>query len=153
MTDRPIDPDVDLHVPAQRAEGGWPVPAAIAAGGALGALARHGVQSAMPGGPADFPWATFWVNVSGCLLIGVLMVVITEVRRAHRLVRPFLGVGVLGGYTTFSTYADGVRQAVAAGAPATGLAYLVATMAAALAAVAAGMWLTRRIAGVRRAGG
>ncbi|NBE92760.1 CrcB family protein [Nonomuraea sp. KC401] len=152
MTDRPIDPDVDLHVPAQRAEGGWQVPAAIAAGGALGALARHGVQSAMPGGPADFPWATFWVNVSGCLLIGVLMVMITEVRRAHRLVRPFLGVGVLGGYTTFSTYADGVRQAVEAGAPVTGLAYLVATMAAALAAVAAGMWLTRRIAGVTRAG-
>ncbi|TDB97021.1 CrcB family protein, partial [Nonomuraea longispora] len=127
MTDRPIDPDVDLHVPAQRAEGGWQVPAAIAAGGALGALARHGLQSAMPGGPADFPWATFWVNVSGCLLIGVLMVMITEVRRAHRLVRPFLGVGVLGGYTTFSTYADGVRQAVEAGAPVTGLAYLVAT--------------------------
>ncbi|UBU09147.1 fluoride efflux transporter CrcB [Nonomuraea gerenzanensis] len=151
MTDRPIDPDVDLHVPAQRAEPLGPVLAAIAAGGALGALARFGAQTALPNGPADFPWATFLVNVSGCLLIGVLMVVITEVRRAHRLVRPFLGVGVLGGYTTFSTYAVDVRRAVAAGAPVTGLVYLAATMLAALAAVAAGMWLTRRAAAWARA--
>ncbi|TMR08522.1 fluoride efflux transporter CrcB [Nonomuraea turkmeniaca] len=146
MTDRPIDPDVDLHVPAQRAELHWPVLAAIAAGGALGALARYAVQSAVPAAPGGFPWATFWVNVSGCLLIGVLMVVITEVRPAHRLVRPFLGVGVLGGYTTFSTYVVDIQRVVAAGAPVTGLAYLAGTMAAALAAVAAGMWLTRRIA-------
>ncbi|TDD18785.1 fluoride efflux transporter CrcB [Nonomuraea diastatica] len=151
MTDRPIDPDVDLHVPAQRAEVSGGVLAVIAVGGALGALARYGVQTVMPAGPADFPWATFWVNVPGCLLIGVLMVVITEVRRAHRLVRPFLGVGVLGGYTTFSTYTDGVRQAVEAGAPVTGLVYLVGTPLAALAAVVVGMWLTRRIAGVTRA--
>ncbi|MEV5892593.1 fluoride efflux transporter CrcB [Nonomuraea fuscirosea] len=148
MTDRPVDPDVDLHVPAQRAEPLWPVLAVIAPGGALGALARHAVQTALPTGPAAFPWATFLVNVSGCLLIGVLMVLITEVRPAHRLVRPFLGVGVLGGYTTFSTYAVDVRRTVEAGAPLTGLAYLVATMVAAVAAVAAGMWLTRRAAGV-----
>ncbi|SEH01965.1 CrcB protein [Nonomuraea solani] len=148
MTDRPIDPDVDLHVPAQRAEPQRPVLAAIAAGGALGALARHGVQTALPAGPADFPWATFWVNVSGCLLIGVLMVVITEIRPAHRLVRPFLGVGVLGGYTTFSTYAVDVQRLIAARAPLTGLLYLAGTLAAAVTAVATGMWLTRRIARV-----
>ncbi|MGP4104250.1 fluoride efflux transporter FluC [Nonomuraea sp. KM90] len=152
MTDRPIDPDVDLHVPAQRAELHWPVLAVIAAGGALGALARHGAQVALPNGPAGFPWATFLVNVSGCLLIGVLMVVITEVRPAHRLVRPFLGVGVLGGYTTFSAYAVDVQRAVAAGAPVTGLVYLAATMVAALLAVAGGMWLTRRLAGARVTG-
>lgn len=146
MADRPIDPDVDLHVPAQRAELHWPVLAAIAVGGALGALARYGLQTALPTGPADFPWATFLVNVSGCLLIGVLMVVITEVRQAHRLVRPFLGVGVLGGYTTFSTYVVDVQRAVAAGAPLTGLVYLAATMLAAVAAVVAGMWLTRWVA-------
>ncbi|GAA2207569.1 fluoride efflux transporter CrcB [Nonomuraea monospora] len=149
MTERPMDPDVDLHMPEQRAEARWPVLAAIAAGGALGALARHGLQSALPSGAADFQWATFLVNVSGCLLMGVLMVVITEVRKAHRLVRPFLGVGVLGGYTTFSTYAVDVQRAVAAGAPVTGLLYLAATVLAALAAVTAGVWLTRRVASVR----
>ncbi|MBF8189841.1 CrcB family protein [Nonomuraea sp. K274] len=153
MTDRPIDPDVDLRLPEQRAEAHWPVVAVIAAGGALGALARHGVQSALPAAPAGFPWATFWVNVSGCLLIGVLMVLITEGRQAHRLVRPFLGVGVLGGYTTFSTYVVDFQRVVADGAPVTGLAYLAGTMAAAPAAVTAGMWLTRwvtrSLAGVR----
>ncbi|MEW9551573.1 fluoride efflux transporter CrcB [Nonomuraea sp. NPDC050783] len=152
MTERPIDPDVDLHVPAQRGEARPAVLAVIAAGGALGALARHGAQSALPAAPGGFPWATFWVNVSGCLLIGVLMVVITEVRRPHPLARPFLGVGVLGGYTTFSTYAVDVQRLVGAGAPVTGLAYLAGTLAAALAAVAAGMWLTRRVAGARADG-
>ncbi|MCK2216354.1 fluoride efflux transporter CrcB [Actinomadura sp. ATCC 31491] len=151
MTERPIDPDVDLHVPAQRAELHWPVLAAIAAGGALGALARYGAQSALPAPPGGFPWATFAVNVTGCLLIGVLMVVITEVRRAHRLVRPFLGVGVLGGYTTFSTYVVDVQRTLGAGAPVTALVYLAGTMAAALAAVATGMWLARRAAGARAA--
>jgi fluoride exporter len=146
VTDRPIDPDVDLHVPAQRTELHWPVLAAIAAGGALGALARHAVQTALPAAPGGFPWGTFLVNVSGCLLIGVLMVVITEVRQAHPLVRPFLGVGVLGGYTTFSAYVVDVLRVVGDRAPVVGLAYLVGTMAASVAAVAAGMWLTRRIA-------
>ncbi|MET8867010.1 CrcB family protein [Nonomuraea sp. NPDC004580] len=149
MTDRPIDPDVDLHVPAQRAELRWPVIAVIAAGGALGALARHGLQTLSPTPPGGFPWATFLANVSGCLLIGVLMVVITEVRTAHRLMRPFLGVGVLGGYTTFSTYVVDTQRTIAAGAPVTALVYLAATMAAALLAVASGMWLTRRVAGGR----
>ncbi|MGW0803943.1 fluoride efflux transporter CrcB [Nonomuraea sp. NPDC002799] len=121
--------------------------AVIAAGGALGALARHGVQTVLPAGPADFPWGTFWVNVSGCLLIGILMVAVTEVWRAHRLVRPFLGVGVLGGYTTFSAYAVEIQRVAGAGAPLTALAYLAATLVAALAAVAAGTWLARRAAG------
>ncbi|WP_043627409.1 fluoride efflux transporter CrcB [Nonomuraea candida] len=152
MTDRPIDPDVDLHVPAQRTEPLRQVLPVIAAGGALGALARYAAQVALPAGPADFPWATFLVNVSGCLLMGVLMVVITEVRRAHRLVRPFLGVGVLGGYTTFSTYAVDVQRTIAEGAPVTGLLYLAGTLAAALAAVTAGMWLTRRAAALTRTG-
>jgi fluoride exporter len=58
---------------------------------------------ALPDASQGFPFDTSVVNVSGCLLIGVLMVSIVEVRRPHRLVRPFLGVGLLGGYTTFST--------------------------------------------------
>ena len=83
------------------------------------------------------------INVSGCLLIGILMVLITEVWSAHRLIRPFLGVGVLGGYTTFSTYTTDVQQLVAAGAAGTGLLYLVGTPVAALAAVYLGVSLTR----------
>ncbi|MFI0408752.1 fluoride efflux transporter FluC [Actinomadura sp. 3N508] len=146
--DRPVDPDVDLHVPEQRQElrrAPWETLAAVSAGGVLGALARYGLTTAFPYGAGDFPWAVFWINVSGCLLIGVLMVLITETWRAHRLLRPFLGVGILGGFTTFSTYAVDIQQAVEHGAPRAGLAYLALTLVAALAAVVAGMRLARAL--------
>ncbi|MEW2473215.1 fluoride efflux transporter CrcB [Micromonospora gifhornensis] len=149
----PVHPDVDLHVPRQRAElrgGTASLLAAIALGGMIGAVLRHGLTVAFPHSPTGFPWATFAVNVSGCLLIGVLMVLITEVWAAPRLVRPFLGVGVLGGYTTFSTYAVEVQQAVAVGAARTALLYLAGTLVAALAAVRVGLTLTRLATGMRR---
>jgi CrcB protein len=142
----PGDPDVDLHVAPQRFElrrAPWAVLGMISVGGALGALTRYGLAVAWPHRPDQFPWATFVTNVSGCLLIGVLMVLITEVWSAHRLLRPFLGVGVLGGFTTFSTYTVDIQQLVAAGAARTGLVYLAGTLAAALAAVYAGITLTR----------
>jgi CrcB protein len=142
----PIDPDVDLGDARQRAETArtpWPVLGAISAGGAIGALGRYGLATAWPHQPGHFPWATFVTNVSGCFLIGILMVLITEVFTAHRLVRPFLGVGVLGGYTTFSTYTGDIQQLVAAGAARTGLLYLAGTLVAALAAVSAALTLTR----------
>jgi fluoride exporter len=150
----PVDPDVDLHIPAQREElhrAPWATLGAISAGGVVGSLARHGLAAAYPHPPDGFGWAIFAVNVTGCLLIGMLMVVVTEVRRVHPLTRPFLGVGVLGGFTTFSTYVLETQDALAAGAPRTALAYLVGTALAALAAAFTGVWvmrrLTRRIAG------
>jgi CrcB protein len=145
-TPLPADPDVDLRVARQRHElrrAPWAVLAAIAVGGALGAVGRYGLALAWPRAPGHFPWATFLTNVSGCLLIGILMVLITEVWSAHRLIRPFLGVGVLGGYTTFSTYTGDVQRLVVAGAARTGLLYLLATPVAALAAVYLGVAFTR----------
>ncbi|GAB3808598.1 fluoride efflux transporter FluC [Micromonospora zhanjiangensis] len=144
----PIDPDVDLHVPAERRElrpRPWPVLAAISAGGVLGALARYGLQSAFPHPATGFPWATFGTNVSGCLLIGVLMVLVTQVWPGRALVRPFLGVGVLGGFTTFSTYVVDIQQAAVAGAARVALAYLALTLAGAMVAVWAGASLTSRL--------
>ncbi|MGI5241516.1 fluoride efflux transporter CrcB [Dactylosporangium sp. CA-139066] len=150
----PIDADVDLHVPEERAElrpSPVPVLAAISAGGVCGALARYAVAHAWPPDPGGFPWATFVINVTGCLLIGVLMVVVTEVLPHRRLLRPFLGVGFLGGYTTFSTYAVEIHQTASAGAPWTALAYLAGTLAGALPAVWAGSALARAL--VRRGAG
>jgi CrcB protein len=89
--------------------------------------------------------ATLLVNLSGCLLIGVLMVLITEVWTAHPLVRPFLGVGVLGGYTTFSSATVEVQELVTAGRPGLALAYLVGTAVAALLAVQLGVVVTRLV--------
>jgi CrcB protein len=147
------DPDVDLRVPAQRRElAAHPaaVLGAIAVGGALGALGRFGVATALPTATGAFPWSTFAINVSGCFLIGVLMVAITEVWTAHPLVRPFLGVGVLGGYTTFSTSVVDFQRLVTAGAAATGLAYLAGTLVAALAALWLATVLTRAATASRR---
>jgi CrcB protein len=136
----PIDPDIDLATSENRSQA--PVLAAISAGGVLGALARYGLASAWPHAPGTFPWATLVINVSGCLLIGVLMVVVTEVLTEQRLIRPFLGVGVLGGYTTFSTYIVDIGRAASAGAAGIALAYLVGTLIGALLAVWVGASLT-----------
>lgn len=98
-----------------------------------------------PAAAGQFPFATFAINVSGSALIGVLMVVIVEVGFTHRLARPFLGTGVLGGFTTFSTYAVGVQRLVVDGATLVGLGYLVLTPLTALVAVWAGTVLARRM--------
>lgn len=119
-----------------------PVVAAVSAGGVLGALARYAISVAWPHHAGGFPWSTWTVNVSGSFLIGILMVLITARFPAQRLLRPFFGVGVLGGFTTFSTAMVDVQQTAAAGAPGVALLYLGATLIAALVAVWAGTELT-----------
>lgn len=154
MTLEPVDPDVDLHVAAVRTElrpSPLPVLGAIAFGGALGALARYGVAVAWPHPLGTFGWSTFAVNVTGCVLIGVLMVLVTQVWPTRRLVRPFLGVGVLGGFTTFSTYVADVHAAATAGAAGVALAYLAGTLGAALLGVWAGSAAAKAVLGARRA--
>ncbi|MET7451471.1 fluoride efflux transporter CrcB [Streptomyces sp. NPDC005574] len=144
----PTDPDVDVRVPAQRPRswrGQGPIVAVVALGGAAGACARYGATLLWPAAAGAFPWTTLWINVAGCAVIGVFMVVITDVWAAHRLVRPFFGTGVLGGFTTFSTYAVDIQKLVDAGHARTGLTYLAATLLAALAAVWLAVTATRRV--------
>jgi CrcB protein len=151
---RQIDPDLGpaeqatAHSPFPPGPGtrprvAWSVLGVISAGGVVGTLARYGLGVAFPHPPGGFPWATFAVNVSGCLLIGVLMVLVTDVWSAQRLLRQFLGTGVLGGYTTFSTYVVDIQHLLAAGASRTALAYLAGTVLGALAAVQVGTTTTR----------
>jgi CrcB protein len=129
--------------PAWRAQA--PIVAVVALGGAVGATARYAASLWWPAGPGGFPWATLWTNVVGCAVIGVFMVIITEVWAAHRLVRPFFGTGVLGGFTTFSTYAVDIQKLLDSGHPRVGLAYLAATLIAALTAVWLAAATTRRV--------
>jgi CrcB protein len=135
---------MEARMPGDQAHG--PVLAVISLGGALGALARYELSVALPAAPGGFPLATFLINVTGCLLIGVLMVLITERYRPHRLLRPFLGVGVLGGFTTFSAYAEEVRVLLRPEWRLVGLGYLVGTVVAAILAVWVGMWAARVVA-------
>jgi fluoride exporter len=144
-----VDADVDLHDPLQCAETRpheWELIAAIAAGGVIGAESRYGLGEAIPHTAGQFPWATLIVNTSGCLLIGVLMVLILEVFEPHRMLRPFLGVGVLGGYTTFSTFGVDAAQLIMAHRPLPALGYVVASVLFCLVAVWAGSAATRRVA-------
>jgi CrcB protein len=109
--------------------------AVIALGGALGSLARWGLAEALPHPPDAFPWATFTENVSGCFLIGLLMVFVIDVWPPSRYLRPFLGVGILGGYTTFSTYMLDTRALLANREPQLAGLYLFGSLAAGFCAV------------------
>jgi CrcB protein len=144
-----VDPGVDLADTAERREVAGPrlyaVLGVIALGGAAGAEARYGFGVLMPHREGEWPWATLLTNVSGCLLIGALMVVITERVRPHPLVRPLLGVGVLGGYTTFSTYAVDTVTAVQSGRVGVAVLYAVLTPLLAILAVWFGAVATRRL--------
>ena len=164
--DLPVDPDVEASErltgrPSARAvlrdalRERADVLAVVAAGGAIGAAARHGVSTVAPYDDGRFPWATFLVNVSGCLAIGVLMVVVLDVGASHRYLRPFAGVGVLGGYTTFSAYALESRDLVATGHTVTALVYVLGSVLVGAAAAALGIRATQAVTGrlARHAGG
>ena len=77
----------------------------VAIGGALGTLARYAVSLAVNDRMGLGPWGTFVANISGSLLIGFLAVVFSERVSGHDDLRRFAIIGVLGGYTTFSTLA------------------------------------------------
>jgi fluoride exporter len=108
---------------------------AVAAGGAAGALARWGLSEAFPDPVDGFPWTIFGINVLGCLVLALLPA-FAAVRR-HQLLPPLLGTGVLGGFTTLSTYAEQARALVHEDRVGLGAAYVVGTLAACLVAVAA----------------
>jgi fluoride exporter len=77
---------------------------AIAVAGALGALARYGLDGAVSRRfPTAFPWGTFVVNISGALVLGFLVTVMTEQLTTAPWLRSVLAIGFLGAYTTFST--------------------------------------------------
>jgi CrcB protein len=109
----------------------------VALGGVIGSLARYGLAEAIPHGPGEFPWATFVTNVLGCFAIGVLLARITP--RSHPLLRPFLGTGILGGFTTFSTFAVDTEKLLD-GHVVVALVYYFGTVTAALLAAMLGEW-------------
>jgi CrcB protein len=112
--------------------------AAIAVGGGIGTVGRYVLSAAVPAGHG-FPWAVFAVNVSGCFCLGLLMVYLLEVWPPRRFLRPFLAIGLIGGYTTFSTYAGGVLTLLTSHAFALADAYALSSIVGAIVAVWCGM--------------
>ena len=119
----------------------------VGVGGAAGANARYLLgREVSEKWPTTFPWGTLIVNVSGCLVLGVLLGWLVT-RRDRPAARLFLATGFLGAYTTFSTFAyesvrlieDG-RQMVATG-------YVIVSLVLCLGAAAVGIELARRTGG------
>lgn len=119
------------------------IAAAVALGGAAGALARWGISLALPWHPPDVPWATLAANLIGCVAIGALLTLWTEGSPPAWWVRPLVAVGFVGGFTTFSAFAvEGVRLAEA-GAPSVAALYLVGSVLAGLLLVRGAAEATR----------
>lgn len=125
--------------------------AAVALGGALGALLRHAVDVVADVGALQFPWPTLLINASGSAALAALGVLATLRRRP--LVQTFVGPGLLGGWTTLSAYAEQGRRLLGGGRPGLAAAYLVGTLAACLLGVVAGATLGRRLHRTSATGG
>ncbi len=123
----------------------WSALALVAAGGAVGTLARYALSAAVPvlwGMPA----AVFAINVVGAFLLGLLLAVLARgaddgIRRRLRLL---LGTGVLGGFTTYSTFAVGADGLFVSARPWQGVLYALATVVVGAAASLAGIALGAR---------
>jgi fluoride exporter len=115
-------------------------------GGALGSGARFALGNIIAArwGSA-FPWATLSVNILGCLAMGALAGWLAQ-RGEAEAARLLFGVGLLGGFTTFSAFSLDLWQLAERGAMASALAYLAATLVATLAAFALGLTLARTAA-------
>jgi len=118
---------------------------AVAVGGALGTTVRYELALAEPPGTGHFPWATFTVNVVGCLLLGVAATALVEPWAPTRILRPFVAVGVCGGLTTFSTWMVESVLLVRDDRAGLAVAYLVVSLVAGFVAVACGVFATRRM--------
>lgn len=119
----------------------------VAAGGAIGAVLRYLLGAWIQGrlGP-DFPWGTFIVNVSGSLLIGVVLGLVDRGALSGEA-RLFLAVGILGGYTTFSTFSYETLQLIEQGNLGATLLNALGQVAAGLVAVYVGVVISRAIGG------
>jgi CrcB protein len=116
---------------------------AIAAGGFLGALGRYELGLAWPAASGQLPWATFTINVSGAFLLGLILSLLLERLAPNRYARPFLCVGVLGAWTTMSTFAVETDLLVKDGYVGTAIAYVLATLVVGLAAGWVGLLVAR----------
>ena len=116
-------------------------------GGAAGAGARHltGRATLAAFGP-DYPWGTLAVNLIGGLLMGVLAGIVSRFGEGGEEWRLLLGVGVLGGYTTFSAFSLDVMLMLQRGDWGPALGYILASVIGSVAALALGLSLTRAVA-------
>jgi CrcB protein len=119
--------------------------AVVAAGGMLGAAARYGVGQLIHTAPDSFPWATFWTNVAGAFALGLGLILLLE-NHPHRLrLRAFFATGVVGAFTTMSTFEVETVTLFKDGHAAIGFAYGLGSVVAGLLAASAGIRIARAV--------
>jgi fluoride exporter len=113
---------------------------AIAVAGAVGALARYGLEGFVSRrAPGAFPWGTFAVNVTGSFVLGFVFTLMTEQLTVAPWVRGAVTIGFVGAYTTFSTFSFETYRLVEDGAVGIAAANAFASLAAGLGAVYLGV--------------
>jgi len=119
---------------------------AVAAGGALGSVARYlvGVASTRAFGLA-FPWGTLIVNIAGSFLIGVLVELFALKADLPQEVRVFLTVGLCGGFTTFSTFSLDAWLLIERGQWWQAAAYVAGSVLLSIGGLVAGLWVVRAV--------
>src|SRR5437867_5167155 len=118
----------------------------IAVAGALGALARYGLEGVVSSGAStSFPWSTLVVNVTGAFVVGLLFVVLTERFAVAPWLRSSLLIGLIGGYTTFSTFTLETYRLIEDGSVLLAAANSIGSVAAGLLAVYGGVVAGRAI--------
>lgn len=155
FADLPIDPDLDESGAAfRRPTSTFPrlapdVVAAVLVGGIFGGLARYGIGLAAPPRADGFPWDIFAINLGGAFALALLLVLVIEVFPGNRYLRPGLGTGFLGAFTTFSSLATATDHLLAHGRPALAIAYAVGSLLGGLVAAILGVTFARLV-GARR---
>jgi CrcB protein len=119
--------------------------AAVFAGGAIGTVARAGLEALADPDPARWPWATFAVNIVGAFLLGYFTTRLLERLPLSSYRRPLLGTGLCGGLTTFSTMQVETLKMLEHHHYGLAAGYTIASIAAGLVAVYLATALVRRV--------
>ena len=121
-----------------------PVIVGVALGGAFGASTRYLLDRFIEQhSESVFPWSTFAINVTGCFVIGLVIEQLVDRHDVPAWIRLGIVVGVIGGYTTFSTFSQEILSLLESNDGAVALAYAGASVTAGLLAVYAGTLLGR----------
>jgi CrcB protein len=122
----------------------WGILAMVALGGALGSLTRYLVAGAVqPAWWSGFPFGIFVVNITGGLAMGLIMGLAALKLHLTPEMRAFLTTGVLGGYTTFSTFSLDSAMLMERGAFVQAGAYIVGSVVLSILALFTGLWIMR----------
>ena len=137
----PVDPDA----PSATGAPGLLALLAVAVGGAMGTLSRYGISRMLPTVASSIPWSIFFVNVSGCLALGFVLQLVIERWPTNDYIRPFVAVGFIGAFTTFSTVMVDTDLLVRDGNAGTAAAYVIGSVIAGLVAVFTGIAIASRL--------